>query len=205
MPELLQLREKGGITERPLIVWEPLPAACTTPNAQSFLEAVKLVDVFSPNHIEIEGIFTERAYEKIDTNRLESYGQALLDSSIGPNGDGAVIIRAGEDGALSMSRTSRPTWFPAYYEKDSPEVVDPTGAGNAFLGGYIAGWQQTCDIHKAMWYGHVAASFALEQIGLPRHDSKNGEALWNGVTVADRLEEYRKRVRDTKVLSDAVV
>ena len=72
-------------------------------------------------------------------------------------------------------------------------MVDPTGAGNAFLGGYSIGYLQTGgDIEQAACYGSVAASFALEQVGMPKRIDGD-EELWNGASVLDRLNEYRAR------------
>ena len=59
-----------------------------------------------------------------------------------------IVVRAAEDGCLvvrSMVETEgrggdgevqvAMKWLPAYYPTDSESVIDPTGAGNAFLGG----------------------------------------------------------------------
>lgn len=145
VPQLLQLREQAKNTSRPLLVWEPLPSSCTTSNREPILAACKLVDVFSPNHLEVATIFQDAPLPKFDSERLEDFGQSFLDSSIGPGGDGVVVIRAGEHGAVALSRSMRPTWLPPYYKEGSASVVDPTGAGNTFLGGYIAGWQKTSE------------------------------------------------------------
>jgi hypothetical protein len=52
------------------------------------------------------------------------------------------------------------------------------------------------DMDEAMSCGHVAASFTLEQIGLPVFKRKNeSEVLWNGESAIGRLEEYKRRVR----------
>ncbi|CAI6339761.1 unnamed protein product [Periconia digitata] len=177
VPQLLKLRNDQGISERPLIVWEPLPAACTKANREAILAACQVVDVFSPNHLEIAAVFEDAPLPDFDTERWENFGQSILDSSLGPSGAGVVVIRAGENGAVAMSQTMRPIWLPSYYEQGSSKVIDPTGAGNTFLGGYIAGWQHTGDICEAMKFGHVAASFAVEQIGLPKLGSVAGRQL----------------------------
>jgi sugar/nucleoside kinase (ribokinase family) len=44
-------------------------------------------------------------------------------------------------------------------------VVDPTGAGDAFAGGFLAGWLQGLPAELALRRGVVAASFALEEWG----------------------------------------
>jgi hypothetical protein len=47
-------------------------------------------------------------------------------------------------------------------------------------------------------YEHVAASFAVEQIGLPAWGMSGGEETWNGVRVIRRLDEYREKLRLVK-------
>jgi sugar/nucleoside kinase (ribokinase family) len=202
---LLQFRLSHGILDRPLVLWEPLPAACTTSNKQLSLEACQLVDVFSPNHIELTALFQDSPTANFDANALESYGQTIIGSSVGPNGNGIVVIRAAEHGSLSMSRNSRPTWLPSLYGKGSSEVIDPTGAGNTFLGGFVAGWQKTGDVREAVCYGHVAASFALEQIGLPKLETNEGSVVCNGVAVGERLHEYKRQLGKATVLSERVL
>ena len=46
-------------------------------------------------------------------------------------------------------------------------MVDACGAGNAYCVGFIVGWAQTNDLRLAGLYGAVAASFLVEQVGLP--------------------------------------
>lgn len=79
--------------------------------------------------------------------------------------------------------------------KSHPKVVDPTGGGNSFIGGLAIGLVRSGgNFVQAAAMGTVAASFAIEQIGIPTLSKKDGRELWNGVEVQGRLEEYRKRV-----------
>lgn len=197
VPELLRFRENEAITARPFLVWEPLPASCKPENLDAFQDACKLVDVFSPNHLEIAALFSDQMQDGEEIEEIERVGQNLVDAGIGPGGEGAVVIRAGENGAIAMSCGKATTRLPAFYRKDSPSVVDVTGAGNAFLGGYIAGWLSSRgDVKEAMCCGHVASSFALEQIGLPTFQrGDEGVVAWNGESAIKRLEEYKRRVR----------
>jgi sugar/nucleoside kinase (ribokinase family) len=47
-------------------------------------------------------------------------------------------------------------------------VADPTGAGDAFCGGFLAGVRLTGDVVAAARYGTVSASFAVESAGVER-------------------------------------
>lgn len=80
-----------------------------------------------------------------------------------------VIIKKGEHGAISITESS---YFsaPAYPLK---KVIDPTGAGDSFAGGfmgYLASADDVSDrsIRKAMIYGTVIASFNIEDFSVNR-------------------------------------
>lgn len=71
------------------------------------------------------------------------------------------------------------------------QVVDTTGAGDAFCGGFLAGYERTGDGIEAVRYGLIAAAFIIETYGVPRA----------GVVRRDqaeqRLADYRRlRARD---------
>ncbi|KAI4266467.1 MAG: hypothetical protein L6R35_006944, partial [Caloplaca aegaea] len=174
--DLLQLRTRSGIHHRPLIIWEPRPSSCIPSNLTSFYRAMAMVDVFSPNHIELGACFGYSFVQGVDLKLVESLATEILESGFTNGREGSVVIRAAEHGSLVASHTSARTWCPAFYQstmrdtgviQPHPKVIDPTGAGNAFLGGYAIALQETPDFVKAARYGTVAASFALEQIGLP--------------------------------------
>ncbi|KAJ1331742.1 ribokinase [Microdochium nivale] len=57
-------------------------------------------------------------------------------------------------------------WIPAYHT-DKDKVVDPTGGGNAFLGGLAVALARGKSLEEAAAWGTVAASFAIEQVGMP--------------------------------------
>ncbi|KAL8959598.1 MAG: hypothetical protein Q9193_003568 [Seirophora villosa] len=226
---LLHLRHERGSHHRPLLIWEPRPSCCVPANLDSFRRAIATVDVFSPNHIELGACF---GYSFVrggggELKLIEDLATTLLESVNSRDAGQSVVIRAAEHGSLvvvvahpssSSSSRVRKTWCPAFYQPTSkqhdddaaaattpprnPNIVDPTGAGNAFLGGFAIGLQQeTSDPVRAARYGTVAASFALEQPGLPvlgedhpwRSGGEEGE-VWNGCGVFGRLEEYEGRL-----------
>lgn len=97
---------------------------------------------------------------------------------------------------MILSTRSKAEWLPAFYDADSPKVVDTTGAGNAFLGGFSVGLQTTEDPREAAILGSVAASFALEQIGLPKFVPASwfSEETWNDSTVSTRIEKFKNKI-----------
>jgi hypothetical protein len=88
-------------------------------------------------------------------------------------------------------------WLPAYHTS-SEKVVDPTGGGNAFLGGLAVGMARDKGLEEAAMWGTVAASFAIEQAGVPELDEKVKKERWNDATVHERLKELEDRVRGGK-------
>lgn len=195
---LRTLRKKVGNLERSLIIWEPAPLSCKPENLQACLKAASLVDVFSPNHIELAKLFSEPLSPGSVKASIEHLAARVLERGVGPDQQGVVIIRAGEHGCFVSARDISPKWLPPYYGSESrnaniSEVVDPTGAGNTFLGAYAIGYLKTGNVIEAACYGSVGASFAIEQVGLPEKAEQDGEEMWNGVSVSLRLREYMSR------------
>jgi sugar/nucleoside kinase (ribokinase family) len=79
-----------------------------------------------------------------------------------------VIIKKGEHGAILSTRNNGLFISPAY---PLHRVVDPTGAGDSFVGGmmgYLSTARGSIDanLRRAMIYGSVVASFCCEGFGL---------------------------------------
>jgi hypothetical protein len=86
-------------------------------------------------------------------------------------------------------------WLPAYFnsEEGKERVVDPTGGGNTFLGGLAIGLARGKEVLNAAAWGSVAASFAIEQVGMPSLGvGEDGKETWNGARVEERLEGFVK-------------
>lgn len=110
-----------------------------------------------------------------------------------------LIVRASKYGAMviSTSDLSVIRWIPAYWnwKTDGQHVIDVTGAGNAFCGGFTVGWIETDgDAVEAARYGAVSASYAVEQMGVPVYSLKNCKnEQWNfGPSPKERLDILKK-------------
>ena len=84
-------------------------------------------------------------------------------------GPKALVIKRGEYGAM-MVHQNRVFNVPGFPLED---VHDPTGAGDSFAGGfmgYLATARKVNDavLRRAMVYGSVMGSFAVEKFGLDR-------------------------------------
>jgi len=107
------------------------------------------VDVVMPSLRQIAGLLVGRSL----------LGAARLLTSLGPR---IAAIKLGADGCLVYDAGG--DWV----RRISPvptEVVDPTGAGDAFCGGFAAGFLRTRDAFEAALFGTVSASFAIEGYG----------------------------------------
>lgn len=198
--ELAKLRDDLCL-DYPSIIWEPSPLACVYENLSTCLDRVQLVEVFSPNHLELLSLFG-RSSEDFSKPLIEKLSLKVVQAGVGKTGRGTVIIRAGEYGCLILSAERCPVWLPPYYDANGnyilqPKIVDITGAGNAFLGGYAIGFNETQDVISAACYGIVSASFVLEQIGTPEIVTKTGvigAELWNNENPRKRLQLYKSRL-----------
>lgn len=202
----------GAHLAPPIFVWEPVPDSCCPDEYNNILEALRVVHIVSPNHHELAAIFGEvEQLNKSDTSDvalLNHHCERLLAEGIRER-HGAIVVRRGEKGC-SVHTKYKQTFLPAYHQgqNDLPpdqqescqqKVVDPTGGGNAFLGGFCVGLLDDCPegtdkYEHAALLGSVAASFAIEQVGMPELVHRNdGIELWNNETVANRINAIRNR------------
>jgi hypothetical protein len=73
-----------------------------------------------------------------------------------------VIVKRGERGQYLFDRATRTKWeIPAYPAR----VVNITGTGDSFCGGFLAGYRQTYDPIQAALYGSISASLTVEGSG----------------------------------------
>ncbi len=102
-----------------------------------------------------------------------------------------VIIKKGSHGSL-LSGPSGLFLCPAY---PLHKVVDPTGAGDSFLGGimgYLAAAKGPIDRHlrRAMAYGSVVASFCCEGFGLTRTNRVTRQQIDRRVKELEQLTRF---------------
>lgn len=73
-----------------------------------------------------------------------------------------VVIKCGMRGQLLYDSNTKRKWeIPAYPAR----VADPTGADDAFCGGFLAGYCRNYDPLEGVLYGNVSASLKLEGNG----------------------------------------
>jgi sugar/nucleoside kinase (ribokinase family) len=139
------LRQYGN----PLIFWEPIQSECIAENHENFLKTLPFVDCISPNLQEAQATLG-----RDDANDLLN---ELVD-----HGANMAIIRAGAEGSMYADATGCKIRVPIV---EVDKIVDQTGAGNSYCGGFIVGYAQSHDPQEALCKAAVSASFTLEQFG----------------------------------------
>ena len=117
-----------------------------------------------------------------DEPNLIKAAHKLLD--LGPD---FVVVKRGEHGATLFTDT---VTFPTVaYPVEN--VVDPTGAGDAFGGGFIGHLSRVDQIteqtmKEAVLYGNILGSFAIEGYGIERLEALTQDEI------EERYQDYRK-------------
>ncbi len=133
------------------VLWEPLQQVMSAASRDAFRAVLREcpVDLVSPNLVEARAIYGALSPE-------------ALVGAMREDGAAAVALRMGAQGALVADAPGGQVRIGAV---PVPRVVDPTGAGNTFCGGLLAGIAQGRALGHAAAMGAVAASFCIEGWG----------------------------------------
>jgi len=93
-----------------------------------------------------------------------------------------LVITRGKDGA-DLYAGGETVHIPTVPED---EIVDPTGVGDAFRGGFLAGYSHGFDWKLCGEIGSLSAVYCLEQKGTQNHD----------YTIIEFIERFRKHFDD---------
>jgi len=141
--QALKIARQAGVTT----LLNPAPAA-SLPEGM-----LALCDFITPNETESEGL-TGIKVTSIDSARAAA--DALL-----AQGAGTALITLGENGALLHSQTQSIHIPPI----NSGNVIETTGAGDAFNGGFAAAISDGMNPLDAAWFGTAASSISVTRAG----------------------------------------
>jgi sugar/nucleoside kinase (ribokinase family) len=134
-----------------VLLWEPWEILYKPENLADFSRVAPLFDIISPQTAEVSWMLGETAPERQAARLFEA-------------GVRCLALRMGASGSL-VGTAARQFHQPAL----PVPVIDETGAGNAYCGGFVVGYAESGgDPSLAGRYGAVSATFALAQVGLPR-------------------------------------
>jgi sugar/nucleoside kinase (ribokinase family) len=143
----LDLRTTGTI-----VSLEPLLASAAGPDWEGMLALIQHVTIVTPDWPS-----ASRIAKSDEPLRVLRYW-----STLGPD---VIAVRHGAHGSYIWSRDHDEAW---HVPPVPTEVVDPTGAGNAYGGGLVVGWTETGDARIAGNWGAISASVLVRHVGLPR-------------------------------------
>jgi len=116
--------------------WEDVPALLTGLTA------------FLPSEEEVRTLFQGRSRDLWEmAEALAAYGCEI------------IVIKRGENGQFLYDAATRTRWeVPPYPAR----FTNPTGAGDALCGGFLAGYRLTYDPLQAVLHGNISASLVGE-------------------------------------------
>jgi hypothetical protein len=133
------------------ITLDPAAAYMNPDFLKGLRELLNGLTAFLPSQEELQALFWGQ------TNDLWAMAEEL-----GSYGCELVVIKRGGQGQWLYDAMSKHRWeIPAY----SSRKADPTGAGDAFCGGFLAGYRKNYDPLEAALYGNVSASLNVEGSG----------------------------------------
>lgn len=140
---------KGGSTQ--IVSLDPNPEYMTPPLWREIRIALQGVTIFQPSEGELRKLFWS------ETNDLWEMARKI--SEYGPQ---IIVIKRGKSGQMVYDVAGSHRYeIPAYPAR----IVDPSGAGDSFCGGFLAGFQKTNDPLMAALHGNVSASLKIEGSG----------------------------------------
>ncbi|KAF5839767.1 Ribokinase-like protein [Dunaliella salina] len=165
---------------------EPYVTADRPLSGYEFQELLSSCDIYSPNMLEAQTMLgvDDRVTPVELVHRLVEAG--------GPHGAPIIILRCGEQGAIVSYRpSSLMLTVPALTE--GVNVVDVTGAGNAFCGGFLASLVKSCRGREASGGGSSGSSSSNSVSGHQAYEINQSElaeaAAWGAVSASFMIEE----------------
>jgi cytidine kinase len=132
-------------------VLDPGPATMTRVARRELPALLNGVTAFLPSQEELCNLFWG-----------ETYDLWKMAEAVSMYGCEYVVIKCGPRGQLLYDTNSKRKWeIPAYPAR----LADPTGAGDAFCGGFLAGYCKNYDPLEGVLYGNISASLKLEGSG----------------------------------------
>lgn len=167
-------------------IYEPLPDACVSENYDTLKDILPYVDIFTPNLNEACQFLGKPMTEDINTIIVlaqEFHQHQAKDK------DAGVVLRCGALGCVIVSN-SVSVHLPAYHQHQS-KVVDVTGGGNSFCGGFMMGYYLSQDWVIGGMCGNIASGVVIEKLGIPVVSDNEGDSdTWNDESIESRVEKY---------------
>ncbi|MEM7345466.1 MAG: PfkB family carbohydrate kinase [Chloroflexota bacterium] len=139
---------KAGVT----VSLEPIISSDTSDSKKAIIiDCLRLADIFSPGLNDAELLF--------ETSSVDQLFERM--AALGPH---LITLRQGANGSTVYDRDADRYWqIPAV----PTAIIDVTGGGNAYCGGFLTGWIQHQTVEQAAAQAAVSAALTIEQVGPP--------------------------------------
>lgn len=115
-------------------------------------EIIQNVDILIPNEYELERISKVKV---TDQDSILEASKVLLHKGVEK-----LVVTLGSRGVLYIDKEGH-----EFYKAHKVEVVDTTGAGDSFIGGFVASYIEDRNIEKAIGMGQKVAALSIQRMG----------------------------------------
>jgi sugar/nucleoside kinase (ribokinase family) len=146
--DIINLYSTKGTT----ISYEPVVDHNTdTKRIAAIIRCLRMVNIFSPDLLACEVL--------ADLQDPTDAGRWFAE-----RGPQVVVLRMGKHGAILFDSGSNEMWK---VPSCADQILNTVGAGNAFCGGFLAGWCPDHDLSNAGASAAISASITMENLGPP--------------------------------------
>lgn len=180
-----------GIDKNAFVAWSPARLCCNDYHRSQIEEACESADVSFVDNKNFKNIYVEsEEYQTSDPSAIAQLASQLSER-VSDTRDNlgrtvTIVISFPGHGCITAVK-SETVWTPCYQQGKESEGL--FNGDNAFMGAHVAAMLNKKDVKTAVEWGHVAASFAVEQVGLPRLQIVDRKEVWNKVPVKEHLDD----------------
>jgi len=133
------------------ITLDPSPGYMSPSFYKELRSVLSGLTAFLPSEEELRALFWAETHDLWE-----------MAAALGDYGCEIIVVKRGARGQMVYDVQGKHKWeVPAF----SSRVADPTGTGDAFCGGFLAGYQKNYDPLQAALYGNISASLKVEGSG----------------------------------------
>ncbi len=137
------------------------------------------IDAFLPSDQEVRSLFGDGIDLKAAADTFITWGAPL------------VVIKSGAEGIWLREKSHvTPLHLLPYHGPGDGRVIDVTGAGDAFCGGFMVGLAETSDPYHAVQMGLVSASLIIECYGALNALKVDKNIAWQRLGELKRRSQY---------------
>ncbi len=180
-PESPPWAQAAELRQNGLLSMETFRAASQPPEPEALFRLLASTDIFSANLAEAQSL--------VGAGNACSVARRLVEAA--ESRAQLIVLRLESEGSLVVQgQTGQAAIIPAWHTDSTSSLpIHAVGAGNAYCGGFLAGWAACHDLAYAGAYGAAAASLLMEQVGLPTlTESVRTEAQRRAETLLGEVE-----------------